>query len=1117
MRAQLNSNTGAMLNSAVLLAAAIALLVFPPLAAMASDQHSPMRFEQIDRDDGLSQSNVFSIFQDSRGLMWFATESGLNRYDGYDFEVFKRQRGNAEALVSDYLYDIVEDASGYLWIASNGGGLARMDPQEKTFKTYRHDPTLSKTIASNVIRKLLVDRDGTIWLGTMGAGVDRFDPEKEVTTHYQFANADAPNQEVNEVFALHRDSSGRLLIGTNHGLLRLDTDSGSIDHYVNSVDDNESISGNKVRTIVEDSYGILWIGTYASGLNRFDPDTGAFKRFRHDVNDAESLSGDRVTSLYEDSDGRLWVGTYSGLNLLNRRENSFSRFSHDNQDMTSLADNAVTAIFEDRTGLMWFGTRNQGLSKWNPRSWHLGHNEASKLTKSGEAQPNVTSFVEDASGLLWIGTFGDGVHAVDRARNITKTYRHTPDDPHSISDDRIMSLMQDRAGDIWIGTMTGGLNRLNPETGDNTVFKNDSQDAESLSANGIMALFEDSKGFVWAGTYGGGASRYNRRTGKFTRYLPSTDDSSSISSNRVRAFAEDRSGKIWMGTDAGGLNLFDPETETFEHFRHDPQNAATLADDTVYALTVDAAGTVWVGTQGGGLDRIKGTASDPSRITFTNVSEADGLSNNVIYGMQVDDAGTIWLSTSYGIGRYSPSTGEVRNLHRKDGLQAEEFNSGAHYKSQSGELFFGGPNGFNAFQPADVTPSKSIPPVIMTGMFIGNDKLRSDVPGDDDDGIDISYTDDVVSFEFAALDYTDSKQNQYRYKLEGFDKEWIELGNRRRITYTDLNDGQYLLRVQAANADGVWNEAGISIPVGVSPAPWDSWWAYLGYLAMGIQISVLLWLGHRRKVRREEEYSTRLESEVRERTERLVESNQKLIELNQTLQESSLSDPLTGLRNRRFVFEEVSRDLEVIRRKLNDEDEGHDPRRASDLVFMMIDLDNFKPINDTYGHAAGDQMLLEVRDVLLGTCRKSDFVVRWGGDEFVVIAKQAKPGESEALAERIRSKIAERNFMLADGQIVRTSCSIGFAAFPLFRGQAEDADLDQVLTLADSLMYEAKRHRNAWAGILSPTDAATSFDFDYEAIDPTSVLYRAKRAGRLIKHADGFVDQANRNNASATG
>ena len=289
------------------------------------------------------------------------------------------------------------------------------------------------------------------------------------------------------------------------------------------------------------------------------------------------------------------------------------------------------------------------------------------------------------------------------------------------------------------------------------------------------------------------------------------------------------------------------------------------------------------------------------------------------------------------------------------------------------------------------------------------------------------------------------------------------------------------------------------MPVRVTPALWDTWWAYLGYVAMFVQLVVLLWLGHKRKIQREEEYSNRLEVEVQQRTTELAERNNELKNLNTSLQESSLSDPLTGLRNRRFVFEEVSRDLDVICRKYDDEQLGLDRKDSADLVFMMIDLDHFKPINDTYGHAAGDQMLLEVRDVLLGTCRRSDHVIRWGGDEFVVIAKQANRGETEALAERIRSGIADHDFVLGDGQIVRTTCSIGFAAFPMFRAQADNATLDQVINVADNLMYEAKRQRNAWAGMLRISDAATSENFDVDSIEPTSMLFRARREGNLTR------------------
>lgn len=1093
--------------------ASIVLLSFAGAASASSSDNHPMRFDRISLDDGLSQSNVFSIHQDSEGLMWFGTENGLNSYNGYEFEVYKRERGNPRALGSDYIYDIAEDANGNLWIASNGGGLAFMDRASKSFTNYRHVANSNTGPTSDVIRTLLVDNNGSIWLGTRGAGLDRFDAKDGTFSNFRFGSSEDPSRDVNEIFALHLDRSGVMWIGTNNGLVRLDTRSGEFDHYRHDATDVNSLSGHRVRAIFEDDDGQLWVGTYSAGLNKFNAEDQSFIRLQNDVGDSASLSGNRVTSIFEDSGNRLWVGTYDGLNLLNRNTNTFERYQHEGQDDTSLGDNAITTIFEDRGGILWFGTRHHGLSKWNPRSWSYGLEYASRLTASGKEQPNVTSFVEDAQGSLWIGTFGDGLHSIDRNSETVKTFRKGAGSANSLSDDRVMSLLLDSNGQIWAGTMTGGLNRLDPDSGEISVFQHDESDASSISANGIMALFEDSKGRIWVGTYGGGVSMLQPGADGFLRYLPNPERPDSISSNRVRSFAEDSSGKIWIGTDAGGLNLFDPNTNSFAHFRHDPNDPTSIADNTVYTINVDENGTVWVGTQGGGLDRVVGSALNAKSIRFKNLSQADGLANDVIYGVEFDDAGTVWMSTNYGISRYSPQTGDIENMHRDDGLQSEEFNSGAHYKSLSGELFFGGVSGYNAFHPDAIQKSTVVPPVILTRSFSGNDPIKADT----EDGISITYKDDTVSFEFAALDYTAPAENQYRYKLEGFDDEWIELGNRRRVTYTDLNDGQYLLRVQAANSDGVWNEAGVSVPVHVAPALWDTWWAYLGYLAMVAQLAVALWLGHQRKLRREEEYSSRLEEEVRERTEKLVESNLKLRELNVVLQESSLSDPLTGLRNRRFVFEEVSRDLDVIRRKLGDEEQGVDSKTVSDLVFMMIDLDNFKPINDTYGHAAGDQMLLEVRDVLLSTCRKSDFVIRWGGDEFVVIAKQAKPGESEALAERIRSTIANHNFMLSDGQLVRTTCSIGFAAYPLFRGQAEDADLDQIMTLADSLMYEAKRQRNAWAGMLSPTDAATSFDFDQSVIEPTSLLFRAKRAGQLVIHDPDNVPSERARNLEATG
>lgn len=1064
-----------------------------------------MRFSHLTLDDGLSQSNVLSVFQDSGGLMWFGTENGLNSYNGYEFEHYRRDRGNDQALGSDFIFDIAEDADGNLWLATNGGGLARLDRKTGVIKSFRHDPADPNSISSNVLRRLSIDAKGIIWIGTRGTGLDRFDPVRAKFSNYSMG--DMSNGSIGTIYALFQDANNILWIGGDHGLTRLNTETNESKSFINDPNDASSIGPASVRAIEKDSTGQIWVGSFGAGLSRLQAKTGTFQHFTYAADDASTISSDKISSVFEDADGRLWVGTAKGLNLVNKKTGKAVRYVKDSTDASSVGDNSITTIYQDRGGLLWVGTKWRGLSMWNPRTWYYGFEPAKEISANGNSQPNVMAFVDDGAGTLWVGTIGDGLNAIDRKSGEVTRYRNDPNSDYQINDDNVMSLMRDRNGQIWIGTMSGGITRLDPLTGKRDSFQHDASNAYSLSANGVMAMYEDSVGRVWVGTFGGGISRFEPKTEKFTHFRADANNPNTIGSDRVTSFAEDANGNMWVGTDAGGLNLFNAETSSFHQFSHDPSDPRTLAADTVYAVNIDAEGTVWVGTHGGGLDRVVGDVSAPEKIYFENTSQQDGLTNDVIYGLQFDDAGWIWMSTNYGISRFNPKTGEVKTMHRKDGLQSEEFNFSAHYRNEAGELFFGGHNGFNAFNPDEILASKVIPLVALTGFFSGGDSTKADLPVDEDNEVEISWKDDVIAFEFAAMDFAAPEQNRYMYKLEGFDKDWIDLGTRRRATYTDLNDGHYLLRVRAANSEGVWNEAGFAVPIRVTAAPWDTWWAYMGYIAMVVNLGAFLWIGHQRKIRREEEYSHRLEREVNTRTEKLLDKNQQLRVLNHALQESSLSDPLTGLRNRRFVFEEVSRDLDVIQRRLAHEREGGDSSEVSELVFMMIDLDNFKPINDTYGHAAGDQMLIELRDVLLDICRRSDFVIRWGGDEFVVIAKQTDPDEAEALAERIRSSVAGHNFTLNDGQIVRTTCSIGFAAYPLFKAQADESSLDQIISLADGLMYEAKKKRNAWVGMLGPSEASTSFDIDDADIESTSLLFRARRAGNLTRFSSAKDEQ----------
>ena len=1089
---QLQSRSLAARLSCVL---ALAIACLPGLAIADDDVH-PMRFEHLTLDEGLSQSTVVSILQDAEGFMWFGTENGLNRYDGYAFKHFRQERGNPDALRNDFVYDLAEDPSGNLWVATKGGGLSRFDKTSETFTTFRHDDADEHSISGNIVRAVLADGDGSIWVGLRQDGLNLLHTESGRFEKIELVDGKE------SVFALHKDHSNRLWVGTENGVFTINLENHDVEAFGQSPDN--TLSSGRVRSISSDSKGRIWIGTYDAGLNLVDAKTGKVTHFRHDPADERSLADDRVTDVFEDAERRIWIGTTGGLNLLDDDGEGFTRFSRDSNDPFSLSSNAVSTVFQDKSGLIWVGTLTAGINKWNPRTWALGLQDTSSIAATKDAQPNIVSFATDAENTLWIGTFGDGLIARNREDGSVRHYRNDPANPNSLSDDRVMSLAVDADGFIWAGTMRGGLSRLDPHSGEFTTYRNDPENDNSLSADGIMALMVDSRDRVWAGTFGGGISIFDAATQTFTRIGTDAAADNALSGPRVTALAEDRLGNVWIGTDSGGLNVYQHETGQVYTYRYDEDDATSLSSDTIYSLHVDQKGNVWVGTRGGGLDRVIGSSASPGKVRFDNLSQKDGLSNDVVYGVHSDATGELWLSTNYGITRVNPETGAVKTLHRRHGLQSEEFNFGAHHSAADGTLFFGGANGFNEFEPEGLPVSKTIPPIVLTGFFNAGDDGTADIPKNLRDGIELGHADDSITFEFAALDFTSSANNRYKYKLEGFDKDWIDLGSRRRVTYTDLDDGYYLLRVMAANSEGVWNEAGFAMPLRVKPALWDTWYAYVAYAALFAQICLFLWWGHQRKLRREEEYSQRLEREVSKRTRELAERSEELVELNQSLQESSLSDPLTGLRNRRFVFEEISRDLETIRRKHQSTMKGMHPEDDADLVFMMIDLDNFKPINDTYGHAAGDQMLLEIRDVLLSTCRRSDFVVRWGGDEFVVVAKQSHPGEAEALAERIRSKIAATSFTLEQGQIVRTTCSIGFVAYPLYSGHSENSGLDEVINLADSLMYEAKNQRDAWVGLLGIDEAATSEGFPTNNIEPSSALFRARRNGRLIEHGQGF-------------
>ncbi len=842
------------------------------LAAGTAPQQAarPLYFEHLTVRDGLSQSTVMSILQDSQGYLWLATESGLDRYDGYSIREYRRQRGNESALASDYVWAVAEDAEHDLWLATVGGGVEHWDRKTDRFQQYRHDPNNSDSLVSDAVRTLLIDSSGLVWAGTLDKGLDLLDPRTGRVRHFRHRESDPHSLPADVVCALYMDHTGRIWVGTDGGLSEYQPATHDFVNYGTSVG-GMPFSDARVRTIREDHTGALWIGTLGGGLNRFEPRTGHVTTFKHDAHDARSLSNDHVWSILEDSALRLWVATAEGLNLFEPASGTFAHYGNDPSDSRSLRDSYVMTLYQDRGGVLWVGTRAGGASHWNPNSWQLGHYRSPSFRDTA-----VSAFADNGAGKVWVGTIGAGLVEIDSASGRERRYGSIGEAAAKLSDDRVMALLYDRSGMLWIGTMGGGLDRLDPATGSIQVYRSDPADPATLPANGVMTLYEDRQGLIWVGTFGGGLASIEPTNGHVTRYPYGSEDSTSLSNARASAIAEDSRGNLWIGTVGGGLNLLQRTTGRFFHYKKNDNDSASLGDDTVYAVHMDSRGELWVGTAGGGLDHLVGSSAAPEKVRFQSQSARIYLPSQVVWGIESDRANRLWLSTNNGLARFDPRSGALKLFHEAHGLQGEEFNFNAHYLGRDGTLYFGGNDGFNAFSPAAVSSNTTPPHVVLTSVAKLNHVLPvKEMPGPDRP-LHLSYNDKMVTFVFAALDFTSPANNHYSYQLQGFDSGWADVGTLHRATYTNLDAGNYVFRVRAANADGAWSKDDLVIPVQVAPAPWNTLAARVAYVVLALMILGYLWRLQRARRERELRYSRELEHTVRDRTRELEERNQQL-------------------------------------------------------------------------------------------------------------------------------------------------------------------------------------------------------------------------------------------------
>ncbi|MCH7665139.1 MAG: diguanylate cyclase [Acidobacteria bacterium] len=1055
----------------LLLAMVAGLLSLQPAFA----QQRKIPFDRMTVEDGLPHRAVNAIVQDDTGFMWFGTQDGLARYDGNRFLVFRNDRESVDSISNNWVWTLLKDSKGRLWIGTNQGGLNLWMPNTRSFVHYRNDEMNGDSISNDRVRSLMEDRRGRIWVGTE-SGLNVFDPATQIFKRYLHDPSNPGSLGHNQVRSIHQDSEGIIWVGTNGGGLdRLDSASGRFSHLRHDPEDPNSLSQDRVRTIFEDRSGSLWVGTYEGGLNRLDRESGRFERFEHDPLQPSSLSDDRVRAVFQDQDGVIWVGTDDGLNEWLPERGEFASHRSNLADPTSLNDNQIMSIHQDRGGVIWVGTQG-GVNKWNAVTGSFsGFRHDPGKPETSLVSNTVACFSESRDGQLWIGTY-QGLDRLDPDSGRVRHFRHKDGDPSTLRDERVMSLFTDSDDTLWVGTYEGGLHRLDSANGRFTNYRNDPEDPSSLSRDAVTAIYEDSHGVLWVGTYRGGLNRFNEKRTAFIRYQNDPENAASLGSDQVLSLLEGSGGELWIGTDGSGLNAFERTTGSFTRYRHDPENPNSLSNNTVFSLLEASDGTLWVGTQGGGLNKWTKQDREANRVRFHHYNTHNGLPNEVIYGILEDDAGTLWLSTNEGLVNLDPKTERIRSYDTTHGLLSKEFNFGAFWKKANGEMIFGGNEGFNSFHPAAIRSNAHVPPVIMTSFLKFNKEVETEAPLSELKEIELSHKDYVVSFEFAALDYSAPKKNRYAYRLEGFETDWNEVGNLNRATYTNLDPGSYTLRVKAANNDGLWNETGLSIPIRVVPPPWKTWWVYLLY-GLGTLAAVLAVLANLSGRRRKDAQRRRsLERQVVERTSELALKNRDLQDAISKVELASVTDALTGLRNRRFLVNSIDSDLALVDRYYEDlkrHPETTVREAQPDTLLLIFDLDGFKGVNDTYGHAAGDRVLFQVTDLLEASCRESDTIIRWGGDEFLIVARRAHRRSAEDLAERLRASVAAHEFELGLGKMVHLTCSIGFAFYPFLHRFPKALSWEQINAIADRALYISKKsNRDAWVGIFEGEQAS---------------------------------------------
>jgi ligand-binding sensor domain-containing protein/serine phosphatase RsbU (regulator of sigma subunit) len=844
-----------------------------------------LKFKHLSSKNGLPNNSITNIFKDSKGFMWLGSEEGLYRYDGYDYITYKNDESDSHSISGNYIWYIYEDKDRNLWIANNNC-LNLYNRDRDYFERYyiNNDPQ-----NKSIIYHLFEDSKKNFWIGTSN-GLIKFDRKNR--TFQQLLPEFKDNLSIRTIT---EDKNGILWMGGDNeevGLIKFDGIK-VLQIFKTDSKNKNSLSSNYIYSLAADKYNNIWIGNLKTGVDKFDLSKQTFVNCPNDKGKS-FLNSSHINRIAIDRYNNVWLATVDGLNIIEFKTNKVHIYTSKPDDENSILSNNYWCNYIDNEGIVWLGSRSGGVDMYDPRFTKFLHISASNKSKMSINANTISCFVEDKQGNIWIGTDGGGINFWNRKENTFSYFTADANNHNHLTNNKVLAMMIDQENTLWVGMWDGGINRFKIIDNKLILTKRYEQLIPNVeSSSSIFKIYQSRNGSIWIGTWKHGLflydkaqdnfTQYPRKDKKVTIYPPSNNQSESLRllfNENIMNLDEDYIGQVWISTESSGVYMIDNQGNTI-HYAYDKSIKNSLRSQEIFFVYQDTKKRVWVGTGGGGLNLL-----NPDKKTFKAYTTKDGLPHNTIVGMLEDKEGNLWISTNKGIAKItlldnSPTPKLRCNVFdTNDGLQGDQYIAWATFKNTKGEFFFGGSNGFNVFDPANLNLNTVKPQVYITDIMILNKSQSVNEQNSilkksilETKEISLTYEQKIITIKFAALNFINSSKNQYMYQLVNFDTDWINSNGKREITYTNLDPGTYFFKVKASNNDGVWNEEGVTLKIIVLPPWWETWWfrtLLIGSIILGA------FLFYRWRVRTIEAQKAQLEKLVEERTFELKQKNDEV-------------------------------------------------------------------------------------------------------------------------------------------------------------------------------------------------------------------------------------------------